>query len=81
MRRWTFTNTFMFFKNLEEYYVPIKKNLLSPNLIIISFNFFIDGIQIKPIINLNFVIKVQQSMLHFVTEEFMFNLFLNFTIP
>ncbi|RNA42306.1 hypothetical protein BpHYR1_022348 [Brachionus plicatilis] len=27
------------------------------------------------------VVKVQQSMLHFVVEEFLFNLYLNFRIP
>ncbi|RNA42220.1 hypothetical protein BpHYR1_036258 [Brachionus plicatilis] len=27
------------------------------------------------------VIKVQESMLHFVAEEFLFNLYLNITIP
>ncbi|RMZ93032.1 hypothetical protein BpHYR1_019605 [Brachionus plicatilis] len=27
------------------------------------------------------IIKVQQSMLHFAAEEFLFNLYMNFTIP
>ncbi|RNA03852.1 hypothetical protein BpHYR1_020159 [Brachionus plicatilis] len=30
---------------------------------------------------MNLAIKVQQSILHFVAEEFLFNLYLNFTIP